>query len=120
MANTMREIMNPGLHTGGQPGFPDAPVDWTEESAQGIAQAEGIELSADHWDVVRALQSYFARHEHVNARELHDALEEKFHSKGGMKHLYGLLPGGPIAQGCRLAGLELPPGAIDRSFGSVQ
>jgi tRNA 2-thiouridine synthesizing protein E len=56
----------------------------------------------------------------VNARELHDALEEKFHVKGGMRYLYVLFPGGPIAQGCRLAGLPTPTGAVDLSFGSVQ
>jgi tRNA 2-thiouridine synthesizing protein E len=52
-------------------------------------------------------------------RELQDALEEKFHHKGGMKYLFTLFPGGPVAQGCRLAGLKAPAGATDRGFGSV-
>jgi tRNA 2-thiouridine synthesizing protein E len=30
-----------------------------------------------------------------------------------------LFPGGPLAQGCRLAGLEPPAGAFDPSYGSV-
>ena len=30
-----------------------------------------------------------------------------------------LFPGGPVAQGCRLAGLKAPAGAVDRGFGSV-
>jgi tRNA 2-thiouridine synthesizing protein E len=120
MANTMREIMNPGLHAGGRPGFPHAPVDWSEESARELAQADGLELGEDHWELVRALQGYFARQERVHARELHDALDEKFHAKGGIKYLYVLCPGGPIAQGCRLAGLEPPTGSVDQSFGSVQ
>ncbi|WP_370738165.1 hypothetical protein [Solemya elarraichensis gill symbiont] len=29
------------------------------------------------------------------------------------------MPGGPIALGCRLAGLPVPPGAVDKSFGSA-
>jgi tRNA 2-thiouridine synthesizing protein E len=120
MADSMREIMNPGLHTGGRPGFPQAPVDWSEEVARERAQADGLELGPDHWELLRALQSYFARHERINARELHDALEEKFHAQGGMKYLYSLFPGGPVAQGCRLAGVEPPAGATDLSFGSVQ
>jgi len=120
MPDTMREIMNPGLHTGGQPGFPHAPVDWSEAGAQALAQAEGIELGADHWELLRALQGYFARQARVHARDLHDALEEKFHAKGGKKYLYVIFPGGPIAQGCRFAGLESPAGAVDASFGSVQ
>jgi tRNA 2-thiouridine synthesizing protein E len=70
---------------------------------------------------VRALQEYFARHEAVaiNLRELHDALDEKFHLQGGIKHLYRLFPGGPVAQGCRIAGPKAPAGAIDKGFGSV-
>jgi tRNA 2-thiouridine synthesizing protein E len=37
-----------------------------------------------------------------------------------MKFLYKLLPGGPVSQGCRLAGLEPPAGSTDPGFGSVQ
>ena len=42
-------------------------------------------------------------------RLLRDALEARFAGKGGMKYLFGILPGGPIAQGCALAGLKPPP-----------
>jgi hypothetical protein len=28
------------------------------------------------------------------------------------------LPGGPVAQGCRIAGLTAPAGVTDKSFGS--
>jgi len=63
-----------------------------------------------------------ARHEEdtINIRELKDALEEAFHREGGLRYLHRLFPGGPVAQGCRLAGLVAPPGAVDKSFGSVQ
>jgi tRNA 2-thiouridine synthesizing protein E len=33
--------------------------------------------------------------------------------------LFKLFPKGPIAQGCRLAGLEPPAGSVDLGFGSV-
>ena len=106
----------------GQPDYPFAPFDWNEDAAARMAQREGLELTDEHREVLRALQEYFSKHDKpdVNARELHDALDERFHSRGGMKHLYVLFPGGPIAQGCHLAGLPIPAGAIDRSFGSVQ
>lgn len=55
----------------------------------------------------------------IRRRALHDALEEKFHHKGGLKFLYTLFPRGPVAQGCRLAGLTPPPGSFDPSYGSV-
>lgn len=103
------------------PGFPHAPPDWTSATALEVAGREGLTLTDDHWEVIRALQQFYRRHEDVpiNIRELHDALEEKFHHKGGRRFLYTLLPGGPIAQGGRLAGLKPPAGAVDTSFGSV-
>lgn len=101
--------------------FPHAPPDWTKETALKTARQEGLEPGADHWEAVRALQEYYAKHQEItlNMRELHDALDENFHGKGGIKYLYQLFPGGPVAQGCRLAGLTPPAGATDKGFGSV-
>jgi len=101
--------------------FPHAPDGWTQNAAKSKAADEGLAVSTDLWDALRALQEFYSRHDgaRINAREIHDALEEYFHSRGGMKFLYELLPGGPVAQGCRLAGLEAPAGSADQSFGSV-
>jgi tRNA 2-thiouridine synthesizing protein E len=101
--------------------FPHAPVDWTPDVARDAAREDGLTLANDHWEVVRALHEYYSRHQEIeiNVRELHDALDEKFHAKGGIKYLYQILPRGPVAQGCRLAGLQAPAGAADRGFGSV-
>ena len=101
--------------------FPHAPADWTKEMALKTAKQEGLELGADHWEAIRALQEYFTKHQEItlSMRELHDALDENFHGKGGIKYLYQLFPGGPVAQGCRLAGLKAPAGTTDKSFGSV-
>mgnify|MGYP002336260045 CR=1 FL=1 len=106
---------------GGDPRFPHAPADWSPALGEQIARREGLDPGEDLWEAVRALQEYWARHPPgaANLRELHDALDEKFHHKGGMKYLYRLLPGGPVAQGCRLAGLKAPAGAVDKGFGSV-
>ncbi len=119
MAETMSEIMRPRA---ADPDFPDAPGEWTQSNAAAVAASEGLSVGDDHWETVRALQEYYSRHERqdINARELLDALEEKFHEKGGIKYLYTQFPGGPIAQGCRLAGLEAPAGSADPGFGSVR
>jgi tRNA 2-thiouridine synthesizing protein E len=103
------------------PRFRHAPPEWTPEAAIDVARQEGLDLTDDHWEIVRGLQEFFARHEDtaITLRDLHDALDEKFHHKGGVRYLYTLLPGGPVAQGCRLAGLRAPGGAVDTSFGSV-
>jgi TusE/DsrC/DsvC family sulfur relay protein len=119
MGNTMNEILNPSAVTK-DADFPHAPGDWTRDAASAAARTEGIELGSDHWEAISALQAYFAEREKPNLRELSDALDERFHARGGLKFLFEVFPGGPIAQGCRFAGLQPPPGATDKSFGSVR
>lgn len=113
-------FIRPGYETKSEVGFPYAPVDWTRRRAEQMAEDEGLVLSEDHWEVINSLQEFYMRHDAptINVRELHDALEEHFHHEGGLKHLYELFPRGPVAQGCRLAGLQAPAGAQDKGFGS--
>lgn len=123
IASTQR-IVRPGYEqeVDVDPDFPHAPPEWSRMEAIDQARKEGLTLTDPHWQVVRALQDYYARHAEdvvINAREIHDALDEHFHAVGGIRHLYELFPGGPVAQGCRIAGLTAPAGAFDRGFGSV-
>jgi len=122
MAKTMNDILHPKGEEATHPEFPNAPEGWTKDAALGKASEEALELKEDHWEVVRALQEYFSRHEKssIKVREMSDALDEKFHTKGGIKYLYDLFPGGPIALGCRVAGLTPPSGSTDKGFGSVR
>ena len=121
MTSLMDEIVGGGRGASRDPRFPHAPEGWTPATAGEVARQEGLEIGEDHWEALRALHEYYARHEAtaVNLRELHDALDEKFHRQGGIRHLYMLFPAGPVAQGCRIAGLKAPAGAIDKGFGSV-
>lgn len=121
MNSLMEEIVGGDNGAGRDPRFPHAPEGWTPASAVEAARKESLELGDAHWQALRALHEYYARHEvtAVNLRELHDALDEKFHPQGGLKRLYELFPSGPVAQGCRIAGLKAPPGAIDLGMGSV-
>ncbi len=122
MAETMDDILHPGSAPARDPAFPHAPGTWSVGAAKRVAAGENLELNDDHWEAVRALQEYFEKNDDqaINSRALHDALNEKFYIKGGIKFLYLLFPGGPIAQGCRIAGLQAPAGSVDRGFGSVQ
>lgn len=122
MSQRTDELLSPTVPMPPDPDFPDAPSGWNRHAAEAEASAAGIELEQDHWEVIRALQGFYARHleqDHINPRELHDALDERFHERGGLRHLYELFPGGPIAQGCPLAGLHAPAGATDLAYGSV-
>lgn len=118
---TMMGKLQPGFHNIRNKSFPNAPMIWQPEDSVQAARKEGImELSDDHWEVIRVLQSCYAQEQHPRTRLLHDALEARFSAKGGMRYLYTLYPDGPIAQGCRLTGLESPSGSVDKSFGSVR
>lgn len=99
--------------------FPHAPKDWSIQDAEAVASSDGITMTNEHWELVGALQEYYKKVEHPKLRQVKDALDEKFHSQGGLKYLHQIIPSGPVAEGCKLAGLEVPPGAIDKSFGSV-
>ena len=68
--------------------------------AHGIAKQKGLTLVEDHWLLIRALQEYYSKAERPILRQIKDALEERFHGKGGMKYLYEICPGGPVAEGC--------------------
>lgn len=94
---------------------------WSPLFAQRLAEAEGLELTDEHWEVVVYLRERYrskgpARH----AREVLQELEERFAEGEGRRRLYELFPGGPVNQGSRLAGLPVPPFSSDPSFGSVQ
>ena len=120
MPQTMNDILHPNQAGAASPDFPHAPQGWSQSVALETAHAEGLDLTAEHWEAMKAIQEYAYRRDRIHVRELHDALDERFHAKGGLRHLYGLFPGGPVAQGCRVSGLQPPAGTTDSSFGSVQ
>jgi len=115
---TMQEILHPGAPAV-HPDFRDAPEGWTPAHAQRVAAATGLKLTEDHWEVIRVLQGCYKDEATPRLRLLRDALEARFAAKGGVKYLYEILRGGPIVQGCALAGLKPPATARDASFGSV-
>jgi len=121
MNEANQNLIRPGYETQPIPDFPHAPTDWSRKNVKELADAEGLTLTEAHWQVVRALQEICARDVEpaMNARELHDALDEHFHSEGGIKYLYELFPKGPLAQGCLLAGLQPPAGTQDKGMGSA-
>jgi tRNA 2-thiouridine synthesizing protein E len=121
MNNANQDFIRPGYETQPPPDFPHALSDWSRENAEELARTQDLTLTEEHWQVVRALQTFYAHHGEptIHVRELHDALDAEFHSQGGIKHLYLLFPKGPVAQGCLLAGLQPPAGTQDKGFGSA-
>lgn len=118
MPLTMHDILHPGsAETDSR--FSNAPAGWTMHDAETVAECEELVLSDEHWRVVRVIQSVYAEDQNMPIRMLRDALEAHFQDKGGCRYLFSILPGGPIVQGCRLAGLTPPQGSTDGSFGTV-
>lgn len=94
---------------------------WSPRVAREQAAAEGIaDLTEEHWAVIIHLRDrHRERGRAASAREVMRELEQEFAAEGGRRHLYELFPGGPVGQGCRLAGVPAPPYCRDPSFGSV-
>lgn len=93
---------------------------WSELIAKSRAAEEGLALTEAHWDVIFYLRNQFLEHGLAHSgRELLRLLEAHFAKEGGRRYLFSLFPGGPVMQGCRIAGLPTPPQSGDRSFGSV-
>ncbi len=121
MLDANRAVTNPQLSRTDPHGNMFELESWSPQYAQRIAQAEGIELTEEHWAIVVYLRErYRDKGPPRHAREVLEELEEKFCEGQGRRHLYELFPGGPVTQGSQLAGLPVPPYAIDPSFGSAQ
>ncbi len=87
---------------------------WSEDLANTIAEAENIEMSDDHWEVVNFLRDYYEEYQIAPAvRVLTKAVKKSLGpDKGNSKYLYELFPYGPAKQACKIAGLPKPTGCI--------
>ncbi len=80
--------------------------DWDDDVALALAADEGIEMTDQHWDIVRYL-----RNEHMesggepNEREIMKAMKEPWGGKPSSKLMYQLFPTMPSKQGRKIAGL---------------
>ena len=94
--------------------------EWDEDVARALATAEGVELTDEHWDVIHYLRDR-CRTEgtECSARQVSQALAERYADKGGKRYLYTLFPGGPVFQASKIAGIPMPAHVVDLSFGSV-
>ena len=82
--------------------------EWSEAFARTLAEREGIELTAEHWEVIRFLREYFAIHGvQAQVRVMIRHFAKTWGSEHGLNHrLHEMFPrGGPQKQGNRLAGL---------------
>jgi len=84
------------------------PADWSEGFARAQAGLEGLDLHAEHWEVIRLLRDRYAnRGTQATVRDMIRHFRQVWGAeKGTSGYLHKLFPrGGPQKQGNRLAGL---------------
>ena len=88
--------------------------EWTEEIAIAMAEAEDVELTEEHWDIIKFLREYYEEYQIAPAvRVLTKAVGKRLgKAKGNSKYLYSLFPYGPGKQACKYAGLPKPTGCV--------
>lgn len=84
--------------------------DWSESIAVELARQEGIELSEEHWEVVRFVREFYKEFNTSPAiRMLVKAMSQKYgEEKGNSRYLYRLFNKGPAKQATKIAGLPKP------------
>jgi len=88
-------------------GFLLNPDDWNEAIAEELARDEGIELTEEHWKVIRFMRQDFKERGQIpTIRRIKNA--------GGIpvQDLYRLFPDGPAKKAAKIAGLGKPQGCV--------
>jgi tRNA 2-thiouridine synthesizing protein E len=88
--------------------------EWEPAIAEVMAAQDELELTDEHWEIIKFLREYYAEYQIAPAvRVLTKAVGKRLgKEKGNSKYLYGLFPYGPAKQACRYGGLPKPTGCV--------
>jgi tRNA 2-thiouridine synthesizing protein E len=88
--------------------------DWSEPVAQALAQAEGLNLQNEHWEILLLLREFYQEFQLSPAtRPLIKYVALKLGpDKGNSMHLNRLFKGTPAKLAAKLAGLPKPSNCI--------
>ena len=80
---------------------------WNEAVATALAAEEGIELTDEHWKILKFIEADFAEKQAVPGMR-------RMNKVGGIptKDLYRLFPDGPIKKAARIAGFPKPVSCV--------
>jgi len=114
MSDREKQELFLGVHIGEDPVVPQ----WDRGVAASLAQELGLELGDQAWEVVQFLRHYYEDLGGIDySRDLSAMLDQRYKTVGGLRYLFTLFPGGPITQGCKIAGIPVPKDSSDPSFG---
>lgn len=88
-------------------GFVKDPGVWSKDLAKALAEAQGINLTEDHWTVINYIRGYYKRHQAVPM--IRKLCKETGYS---LKQIYKLFPAGPAQGAVKIAGLPKPNGCV--------
>ena len=89
-------------------GYLVEPQDWNEELAKEFARQENIQLTEDHWDVIRFMRASYEEHQIApDARHVIKHLAARLGDASRNK-LFELFPYGYVKQACKIAGMKRP------------
>lgn len=83
--------------------------EWSEDFARALAKQEDLELTDEHWQVIKYLRDYYQEHSvQAQVRAMIKHFTQEWGPERGSNHyLHDIFPkGGPQKQGNRLAGLH--------------
>lgn len=89
--------------------------DWSEALADALAKRESIQLTEEHWKILKFLRKFYFQYGVTPMVKvlIKHMTEELGADSANQSHMYKLFPGGPAKQGSRIAGLPSPQGCID-------
>ena len=91
-------------------GYMIEPGEWNEDLAKILASEEDLELSVDHWKIIKFMRDHYNDHlttpdSRVVIKYLADELS---YGKDAKKQLFILFPYGYVQQACKIAGMKRP------------
>jgi len=89
-------------------GYLTDPNSWSETLANEFARQENIQLTDEHWNVIRFMREYYEKHQvipDVRFAIKHLAVRS---GKESRNRIFELFPYGYVKQACRIAGMRRP------------
>ncbi|WP_395374501.1 TusE/DsrC/DsvC family sulfur relay protein [Marinicella sp. W31] len=83
---------------------------WTEAIAQQLAELDALNLTPEHFEILKLVQDLYAEtHDTPPMRLLVKQIKIRLgEEKGNSRHLYRLFPEGPVRYASKYAGLPKP------------
>jgi tRNA 2-thiouridine synthesizing protein E len=106
----MSDAAHEGLFRTDDEGYLVDPSDWNPEVARTLAHRENIDLTDEHWAVLRFMREYYEDHQiAADARFVIRFLaRERGRGDEARAVLFTLFPYGYVKQACKIAGMRRP------------